>query len=247
MLVADIMSRSVVAISPDAPIAQAIRLMIDHRVSGLPVIDTEGRAVGMLTEGDLLRRVETGTEGEAPGWFASFFFPGHQAERYVHTHGRRVAEVMTPDVVCVEEDAPLSEVAVLMQRNRIKRLPVVREGKVVGIVSRADLVRVVGESLRRSTATADDSAIRQQIVKEIGSAPWAPRTSVSVAVENGIVLLDGCVFDMRARSAIGVLAENVSGVKRVDNRLICVEPTSGMLIYDPDEEASSATAARTSR
>ena len=247
MLAAQLMSRSIVAISPDAPLAQAIRLMIDHRVSGLPVIDSEGRAVGMLTEGDLLRRVETGTEGEAPGWFASFFFPGRQAERYVQTHGRRVSEVMTPNVVCVEDDTPLSEVAALMQRKRIKRLPVVRGGKVVGIVSRADLVRVVGESLLTSTATADDTAIRQKIVKELDSAPWAPRTSVSVAVENGVVLLDGCVFDMRGRSAIGVLAENVSGVKRVENRLICIEPRSGMLLYDPYGEASSATVEQTSR
>jgi len=244
MLAADLMSRSVVAISPDAPLAQAIRLMTDHRVSGLPVIDAEGRAVGMLTEGDLLRRVETGTEGETPGWFASFFSPGRQAEQYVQTHGRRVSEVMTPDVVCVGEDTPLSKVAALMQHRRIKRLPVVRGEKVVGIISRADLMRVVGESLGTSPATADDTAIRQRIVKELSSAPWAP--SVSVAVENGVVLLDGCVFDMRRRSAIGVLAENVPGVKRVENRLICVEPTSGTLIYAPGREASPGTVHQTS-
>ncbi len=246
MLVADLMSRSIVAISPDAPLAQAIRLMIDHRVSGLPVIDAEGRAVGMLTEGDLLRRVETGTEGTAPGWFASFFFRGRLAEQYVQTHGRRVAEVMTPDVTCVEEDTPLAEVVALMQRKRIKRLPVVRGEKVVGIVSRADLVRVVGESLGKNTATADDAEIRRQILEGIARAPWAP-TSVSVAVENGIVLLDGCVFDMRGRSAIGVLAENARGVKRVENRIICVEPETGTIIYGPDVETNSAAPKQTQR
>jgi CBS domain-containing protein len=234
MRAADLMSRSVVAISPDAPLSQAIRLMTDHRVSGLPVIDAEGRAVGMLTEGDLLRRVETGTEGK-PGWFASFFFPGRQAERYVQTHGRRVSEVMTPDVTCVEEDTPLAEVVALMQRKRVKRLPVLRGEKVVGIVSRADVMRRVGELLGASTATADDAEIRRQIMDGIAHAPWAPRTSVSIGVENGAVLLDGCVFDIRERSAIGVLAENVPGVKRVENRLICVEPATGMLVYGPDE------------
>jgi CBS domain-containing protein len=226
MLAAELMSRSVVAISPDASLAHAIRLMIDHQVSGLPVIDTEGRAVGMLTEGDLLRRVETGTEGEASGWFASFFLPARQAEHYVRTHGRRVSEVMTPNMVCVEEDTPLSEVAALMQRKRIKRIPVIRGEKVVGIVSRADLVRAVGESLERSTATADDMAIRKKILKELGSAPWALGTTVNVAVEDGVVLLDGCVFDGQGRGAIGVLAENVPGVKRVENRLIYVGQTS---------------------
>ncbi len=240
MIAADLMSRSVVAISPDAPLAQAIQLMTDRRVSGLPVIDAEGRAVGMLTEGDLLRRVETGTEGKAPGWFASFFFPGQQAERYVHTHGRRVAEVMTQDVISVEEETPLAEVVALMQRRRIKRLPVLRGDKVVGIISRADLVRVVGDALAEGAVTADDTAIRKSIIEEIAQAPWAPRTSVSVAVENGVVLLDGCVFDMRGRSAIGVLAENVPGVKRVENRLICIEPATGMLIYDPDDVGSAA-------
>ncbi len=164
MIAADVMSRSVVAISPEAPLAQAIRLMIDRRVSGLPVIDAEGRAVGMLTEGDLLRRVETGTEGKAPGWFASFFFPGPQAERYVHTHGRRVSEIMTPNVMSVEENTPLADVVALMQRNRIKRLPVVRGERVVGIVSRADLVRVVGEALGAGAVTADDATIRQAIL-----------------------------------------------------------------------------------
>jgi CBS domain-containing protein len=246
MLVADLMSRSVVAISPDAPLAQAIRLMIDHRVSGLPVIDAEGRAVGMLTEGDLLRRVETGTEGAAPGWFASFFFLGRQAERYVQTHSRHVADVMTPDVTCVEEDTPLAEVVALMQRKRIKRLPVVRGKKVVGIVSRADLVRVVGESLGKSKATADDAEIRRQIMEGIAHAPWAP-ASVSVAVEDGIVLLDGCVFDMRGRSAIGVLAENAQGVKRVENRIICVEPTTGTLVYGPVVETNSSAAEQMQR
>ena len=240
MIAADLMSRSVVAISPDAPVAQAIRLMIDRRVSGLPVIDAEGRAVGMLTEGDLLRRVETGTEGKAPGWFASFLFPGHQAERYVHTHGRRVAEVMTEDVISVAEETPLAEVVALMQRRRIKRLPVLRADKVVGIISRADLVRVVGDALAEAAVTADDAAIRKSIIEGIAQAPWAPRTSVSVAVKNGVVLLDGCVFDMRGRSAIGVLAENVPGVRGVENRLICIEPATGMLIYDPDEAGSAA-------
>jgi len=230
MTVADVMSRSVVAISPEAPLAQAIRLMIDRRVSGLPVIDAEGRAVGMLTEGDLLRRVETGTEGKAPGWFASFVFPGRQAELYVRTHGRRVSEIMTPNVMSVEENTPLADVVALMQRNRIKRLPVMRGERVVGIVSRADLVSVVGEALGAGAVTADDATIRQAILDGLAHESWMPKaSSLTVAVENGIVQLDGCLADMRTCDAIGVLAENVAGVKRVENRLVYVTPLPGIV------------------
>ena len=167
MITADVMSRPIVAISPEAPLEQAIRLMIDRRVSGLPVIDAQGRAVGMLTEGDLLRRVETGTEGKPPGWFASFFLPGRRAERYVRTHGRRVAEVMTPNVITVEENSRLADVVELMQRHRVKRMPVVRGERVIGIVSRADLVRVVGDALGAGAVTTDDATIRQ------GGPRWA--------------------------------------------------------------------------
>lgn len=240
MIAADIMSRSVVAISPDAPLVQALRLMIDHHVSGLPVIDMEGQAVGILTEGDLMRRAETGTEGQAPGWFASFFTPGRLAGQYVHTHGRRVSEIMTQPATVVEENAALSDAVALMQRMKIKRLPVVRGEKVVGIVSRADLVRVLAHTLGAPAATADDAVIRRKIVDGLAAEPWGQSKSIGVAVENGAVLLDGSVFDMRERMAISVLAENVPGVKRVENRLVCIEPRSGVLIYNPDEEVNSA-------
>ncbi len=235
MNAAEIMSRTVIAIRPEAPLAQAVRLMIDAKVSGMPVIDAQGRAAGMLTEGDLLRRVETGTEGAAPGWFASLMMPGRLAEHYIQTHGRRVGEVMTPDVVTVEEDASLKEVVLLMQRKRIKRVPVLRGGKVVGIVSRADLVRVLADALFASSETPDDAAIAERIRGELRRQPWAHPRGVTVAVENGAVLLDGCVFDVRERDAMRVLAENVPGVKKIENRVICIEPNTGMLIYGPDD------------
>ncbi len=238
MNAAEIMSRKVVAISPDAPLAQAVRLMIESRVSGIPVVDAEGRAVGMLTEGDLLRRIETGTEGAAPGWFATLVMPGRLAGEYIQTHSRRVDEVMTSDVVTVGEDASLEEVVVLMRRHRIKRLPVLRGGKLVGIVSRADLVRVLADALLASTEKSDDAAIAERIRAELRRQPWAHDRGVTVAVEEGVVLLDGCVFDLREREAMRVLAENVAGVKRVENRLVWVEPNTGMVIAGPEDEAA---------
>jgi len=233
---AEIMSKTVVAVSPEASLAQAVRLMIDSRVSGVPVLDAQGHAVGMLTEGDLLRRAETGTEGPAPSWFARLLMPGHLAGQYVQTHGRQVRELMTPDVVTVEEDAPLEKVVLLLQRRRIKRIPVERDGKVVGIVSRADLVRALAKFLFAATDSPGDAAIAEHIRTELRRQPWAPARAIAVAVESGMVSLDGCVFDPRERDAARVLAENTPGVQAVRNRLVCVEPTTGMVIAHPKDE-----------
>ncbi|MGH7119476.1 MAG: CBS domain-containing protein [Acetobacteraceae bacterium] len=230
MKAADVMSQPVVAIGPDAPLAQAIRLMVERGFSGLPVLDVESRVVGMLTEGDLMRRVEIGTEGETVGWLASLFTPARLAGRYVHTHGRRVAELMTQEVRCVTEETPLAEVVALMEHHRIKRFPVVRGERLVGIVSRADLVRAVGDELEAPAPTVDDATIRETILMELSQKPWAPANSIGVAVADGTVQLDGSVLDMRERDAVGVVAENVPGVKRVENRIVCIEPTSGVVL-----------------
>lgn len=240
MIVADVMSRTVVAISQNAPLVQAVRLMVDHHISGIPVINAEGRPVGMLTEGDLLRRVETGTSDQASGWFANFFRPGHLAGEYVQTHGRLVSEVMTPTVTSVEENTPLSDVVALMKRYRIKRLPVVRADKLVGIVSRADLMRVVGEALDTAAMTADDATIRQHLFGEMARQPWVNKNAIGIAVENGVVMIDGCVTDIRERDAMSVLAENVPGVKRVDNRLACVDMTSGLVFLGLNGQSESS-------
>ncbi len=232
---AEAMSREVIAVGPDTPLSQVARLMVQRRVSGVPVVDAEARPIGMLTEGDLLRRVETGTEGKPPGWLAALFAPGRLAQRYIETHARRVGEVMTADVVCVAEDAPLEDVVTLMQRRRVKRLPVVSNGRLAGIISRSDLVRVLADALGAPAVTSDDAAIRTAVLEEMGRQPWAHRRAVTVAIENGVVLLDGCVFDMRERDAMQVLAEAVPGVRDVANQLVCVEVTTGTVVFDPDD------------
>ena len=233
MVVADIMTHPALAIDPQAPLLQAIRLMTGHRVSGLPVVDPQGRILGILTEGDLLRRAETGTAGERPGWLASFLRPGRSAQRYVATHARRVGEVMTTEVIAVTEDTSLADAVELMQRHRIRRLPVVRDGRLLGVVSRADLVRQLGELLAADAPSADDGALHRAVIEAMDREPWARGHAVSVAAKDGVVQLDGCLFDMNARGALGVLAENVPGVRRVENRIVCIEPYSGMVTYDP--------------
>ncbi|MGH7044137.1 MAG: CBS domain-containing protein [Acetobacteraceae bacterium] len=233
----DIMSRTVIAVRAEAPLEQAVRLMIDNRISGLPVLDAAGHAVGILTEGDLLRRVETGTEAKRPSWFEVIFAPGRLADDYVHTHGRRTSEVMTPDVLTVEDTAALDEVAYLMHSKRVKRLPVTRGGVVVGIVSRADLMKVLAEKLAAAKETGDDATIRAAIMAELKRQSWVPLRSITLSVENGAAAIDGVVFDERQRQAVGVVVENGAGVKSVDNRLIVVEPNTGIVMVDPLSDA----------
>ena len=230
MLTGEVMSRDVIAVQRDATLAQALRLIVNARISGLPVVDEAGGVIGILTEGDLLRRAETGTEAHS-GWLANFFGSGGQAGRYVRAHTRRVADLMTAEVVSVAEDTPLSNVVRTMEQYRVKRLPVLRAGKLVGLVSRADLVSALAKALPSVEQTADDTTIIQRIQEELGTQPWAHPRAVSVACENGNVVLDGCVFDMREREAVRVLAEGVPGVKRVENRLACVGPNTGTLMW----------------
>ena len=230
----DIMSQPALAIGPGTSLGQAVALMTEHRISGVPVVDADGRPIGMLTEGDLLRRVETGTLGDRPGWLASVFRPGALAGDYVRTHGRRVEEIMTTGVISVEEDARLSQVVALMRKHRIKRLPVVRGDRLVGVVSRADLVARVGAALAAAMPDrVEDAAIRQSIVAAMEREPWSPGRLVDVAVKHGVVRLGGCVFDARARQALEVMAENTPGVQQVENNLVCIEAQSGLVTFDP--------------
>jgi CBS domain-containing protein len=239
MTAAHIMTQPALAIAPDAPLAQAIGLMTEHKVSGLPVVGPDGALVGILSEGDLLRRIETGTAGRPPGWFTRFLQPGFEARNYVQTHGRRVSEVMTSDVISVDADTPLDEVVALMQKHRVKRLPVVRGGHLVGVVSRADLVRLLGQRLSQATAVVGDGPTRLAIRAAMEAEPWARAHNVTIDVDDGVAQLDGCMFDIQERDALTVLVENVPGVTRVENRIVCIEPYMGMVTYDPNMPLST--------
>jgi len=234
MKAADVMSRNVVSARPDMPVAEAIGLMLDKGISGLPVAEADGSVVGILTEGDLLRRSETGTQKRRGRWLELLLGPGRLAGEYVRTHGRVVGELMTREVVAVAEDTPLDQVVGLMEENRVKRLPVLRGGRLVGIVSRADLLRALRHSLGGAPAAGGDAAIRERVLAEIARAAWSPREGISVGVTDGAVDLAGVVFDEKQREALIVAAENVPGVKEVRDHLVWVEPVSGVVI-DPSE------------
>jgi CBS domain-containing protein len=240
----DIMTRRVISVAPEASILESARLMLQHRVSGLPVIDAAGRLVGVVTEGDFLRRVEVGTERKRPRWLEFIAGPGRLATEYVHSHGRKVADVMTGEPITVGEDTPIEEVVRLMERRRIKRLPVMRGTKVVGIVSRANLLHALASVAREALPAAkDDQAIRERVLAELAKQPWAPHDLIDVTVRNGVVELWGVFTADHQREAATVVAENIAGVKKVANHIAWIEPVSGMVIYEPDAEQGPKSAA----
>ena len=240
MKACDVMTRNIVGIGRGAAVSEAIRLMLEKRISGLPVLDEAGKLVGILTEGDLLRRSETGTERHRPRWLEFLMGPGRIAGEYVRTHGRKVEEVMTRDVVSVTEDTPLDEVVELMERRRIKRVPVFGGGAMVGMLSRADLLRALARALdERPTTSHDDDEILRNIRAELAKAAWVPRDGIGITVTNGVVDLDGVILDEKEREALRVLAENTPGVRAVSDRLVWVEPISGTVVDADQNEPSS--------
>lgn len=237
--VKDVMTRNVISVEADEPILKAARLMLQNRISGLPVIDATGMLVGVVTEGDFLRRGEIGTQRHRPKWLEFVVGPGRMAAEYVRASGRKVSEIMTPDPLSVTEDDSLETVVEQMERHRVKRLPVIRAGQMVGIVSRANLMHALVSLARDDTqaAAGDDSAIRDRILASLGELHWAPQ--VNVVVKNGIAELWGAILDDRERQALIVAAENISGVKEVHDHLVWVEPTSGMAFLSTEDETKA--------
>ena len=239
MKAGEVMTRNVVSTRADASVAEMVKLMLDNRISGLPVVDDRGHLVGIVTEGDCLRRAETGTERRRPRWSEFLIGPGRLAEEYIHTHSRKVAEVMTQTPITITEDTSLDEVVHLMEAHRIKRLPVVRNGKVVGIVSRANLLHAFATaSTNIPSSTLTDAAMRDQLMAELAKQPWSPQ--LNATVRDGVVELWGVVLAAHQREAAMVAAENIPGVKVVRSHVAWVEPVSGMVIYDDRQDNGHA-------
>jgi CBS domain-containing protein len=236
MQVKDIMTRNVISVDTKESVLNAARLMLQNRISGLPVIDAAGKLVGIVTEGDFLRRSEIGTQRHRSKWLELLVGPGRVAAEYVRASGRKVDEIMTPDPLSVTENDSLETVVELMEGHRVKRLPVVRGGQTVGIVSRANLMHALVNFTRDvGHASGDDSAIRDRILAALGKEHWA--SPVNVAVKNGVAELRGVIMDDRERQALIVATENVSGVKVVHDHLVWVEPMSAMAFPSPEDEA----------
>lgn len=244
MRVANVMTSPVISVEPTTSIADAARLMLAQHISGLPVVAKDGTLAGMVTEGDFLRRAELGTQVKRSWWLELLVSPGTEAEEYVHAHGRKVEEVMTRDVLTTTPDAPLSQIVETMTSARVKRLPVVENGKLVGIISRSDLLRALAAALPSApVAQTDDARLRAAILGELAKQPWSGSGLVRVHVANGVCELRGTIFDERERMAARVCAENVPGVAGVVDQLVWVEPMSGMVILPPGADAAERGAA----
>lgn len=225
MHVKQVMSRPVQTIAADASVYDAAELLLNAGVSAAPVVDPDGRIVGIVSEADLMYRSELGT---MPGksWLQRLMADDAiQAADYVRAHSHRVADVMTKNVVTVEEQTPLRDVATLMQRHRLKRIPVARDGKVVGVVSRANLLQgLLARQTAPSQDLAADEALRDSVASELARHSWATRQPTCVVAENGIVHLWGYVDSPAVKDACRVAAENVHGVKSVVNHISVLPP-----------------------
>jgi CBS domain-containing protein len=231
-----IMTKPVITVSPDATIVEAANLMLQRHVSGLPVVDGDGQLVGIVSEGDFIRRSEIGTQRKRGRWLRFILGPGRSAADFVHEHGRKVSDVMTKDPLTITEDMALAEIVDLMEKNNVKRLPVVRDGKIVGIVSRANLLQAVAGLAREvPDPTADDDHIRERIIKAMEKNDWCP-FGLGVIVKDGIVHLSGVITEEGSRQAAVVAAENVEGVKKVHDHLCWVDTMSGMYLDSPEDE-----------
>jgi len=221
MIAAAVMVSNVVSVGPDVSIMEVANIMLANRISAVPVVGRAGELIGIISEGDLIRRVETGTQQRRSWWLELLIGSAPLAAEYVRTHATKVADVMTRSVVTAAPETPLREVARLLEKYRIKRVPIVRGRRVVGIVSRANLVQALASRGKELEARrpADDLAIREELMARLDAERWARFSPVNVIVHDGAVDLWGIVDSDAARQAIRVLAEATPGVRTINDYL----------------------------
>lgn len=217
----DVMVRDVVTVHPDTDVADAIKLLSEHDVSALPVLDAAANLVGMLSEADLIHRVEIGTEKHRPWWQEAVTGASTLAADFAKSHGKKVDEIMTTGAISVSEETPLSEIAALFERKRIKRVPVVKDGKLVGIVSRSNLIQALASVVGRMDQHDEtDRQIRLELLSRLKDQPWTDFGDRNITVGNRVVHLWGLVGSEAERKALLALAEGVPGVSRVSDEMI---------------------------
>ena len=230
MKAADVMVSNVITVSPNANVADVARVLLTSRISAVPVVDDEGKLVGIVSEGDLMRRVETDTE-RRHSWFVEQFSSKRAlAADYVKSHSPRIGDIMTREVITASPDTPLSEIASLLENNGIKRVPIIGSGKVVGIVSRANFLQVLASNAEQSPrgATSQDSEIRKSVIDRLNAQPWRP-SMLDVTVEDGIVDLWGFINTEDERKAARVAVELTPGVKFVNDNLSIPPAVAGLV------------------
>ncbi|WP_386082660.1 CBS domain-containing protein [Vreelandella sp. F11] len=215
----DIMTPNVVSVGPDTEVRDIAQLLLKHRISAVPVVDEDRQLIGIVSEGDLMRRVKD-DGGHRDAWWLTLFAGGKDAGDYVKSHGRKAHEVMTANPLSVAEDTPLHTIARMLEKHHIKRVPVLREGKLVGIVSRANLLQgIANAAVAPTQSPSDDRQIREAILKEVENNTGVQVEGISVIVDGGAVEVWGLVESHEQKQAVSVAAENVPGVTKVENHL----------------------------
>ena len=224
MKASDVMTSPVITVNPQTKVRHIAALLLRHGISALPVVE-RGKLVGIVSEGDLLHRHELGTEARSRGawrWLRLLSVADSSAE-YVKSHAARARDIMTADVVCVAPETPIAEIARLLEKRGVRRVPVLARGRLVGIVSRSDLVQALASRARVMDAGGtSDGAIRERLQKELGGQPWWIPSTSTVLVTDGVVHYFGTVDSDQERSAARVAAENVPGVRGVNDHRISI-------------------------
>ena len=216
----DIMTSPVVAVAPDTAVGRIAALLSERRISAVPVLE-RGQLAGIVSEADLLRRHEIGTDAAARrSWWRTLFAADRSIEAYIKSHARLARDVMTREVVTVAPDTPVNEVAALLEARRVKRVPVLAGGKLVGMVSRSDIVRALAASARagESAPPASDGAIRARLERELQRQPWWRGATSQLNVHEGTVVYSGTIDFEAERDAARVAAESIPGVRSVEDR-----------------------------
>jgi len=216
----DIMARDVITVRETSSVKDVARVLLHHRISAVPVVDASGSLLGIVSEGDLMRRAEAGTGRRRSWWLSLLTDADALAADFVKEHSHRVTDIMTPDVITAKPETSLVEIAELLEKNGIKRVPIVENGKVVGIVSRANLVQAITMARPKSEGLeANDSEIRNRILARLKAEPWHP-SWLNVQVENGVVDLWGAATSEAQKKAARIAAELTPGVIRVEDNII---------------------------
>jgi len=215
----DIMTPHVITVDPDLDVRAVAGILIKNSISAVPVVGANGKLLGIVSEGDLVRRIETGTEHQRSWWLELFTSNQARAIDFVKSHARKAKDVMTRDIVSAGPDTPVQEIANLLERYGIKRVPIIKNGQVIGIVSRANLVQALA-SYEPTLATVQptDEKMRREIISNLGVQPWG-KGLVNVIVQDGVVDLWGFVDNESERQALRVAAEATPGVRAVNDQL----------------------------
>ena len=228
MNAADVMVTHVITVGPDACLQDVAHILLTNRISAVPVVGNDGKILGIVSEGDLMRRAEVGTGRRRPWWPALLTGREGLAAEYVKEHSRKVTDVMTRSVITATPETSLQDIATSLEKNGIKRVPIVKKGNVVGIVSRANLLQAVA-SLRKQieSGTPNDTAIRENVVERLKAESWTRPSLINVIVQDGTVELWGIVDSPNEKKAVRVAAEVTPGVRAVNDNLIIRPAESG--------------------